>query len=110
MSIPPNSSLTNDIHSIALIILVNIHIAQERYGEALDNAIINIERIKELCLKKDNDDFAGEIMSRAYFILGFCYYKLSDQTPKYEDKVQSLQLGIATIKDVVRVILIYIAK
>jgi hypothetical protein len=93
-----------------LIILVNILIAQERFGEALENAIINLERIKELSAKKDNENFSNEIMTRAYFILGFCYCKMSDQTPNYEDKIQSLQLALSSFKEVTKVLYTHIAK
>jgi hypothetical protein len=64
---------------------------------------VNIERIKEICAKKENDNFSNKIMTRAYFILGFCYCKSSDQTPNYEDKVQSLQLALSSFKEVIKV-------
>jgi hypothetical protein len=97
----PTTQLTNDIHSMILIMYVNILVNQdeERYGEALDYAIYNLERLKKLN-QNSNDPFAEEIMTRTYVILGFCYSKISDFTPYHEDKYQSIQLALACFKSV----------
>jgi len=91
--------LNNDIQSISLIILVNILISQERYAEALENAIVNLERIKEIHSRKDLDNFNEQLLNRAYFILGFCYCKISNESPNYHDRIQSIQLALSSFKE-----------
>ena len=105
LSIEPKTSLNNDIQSITLIIFVNILISQDRYAEALENAIINLERIKEIQARKDINNFNEELLNRAYFILGFCYCKISDQSPNYQDRIQSIKLALSSFKEANRVII-----
>jgi hypothetical protein len=96
----------NDIHSIAIIIFVNVLVTQdeERYGEALDYAIFNLERLKDINRTKMGNPFASQILTRTYVVLGYCYSKIADNTPYHEDKVQSIQLALSCFKEVNNVI------
>jgi hypothetical protein len=76
---------------------------EEKYGDALDYAIYNLERLKELHKNHVEDAFSKEIMTRTFVILGFCYSKISDYTPYHEDKYQSIQLALACFKSVYEV-------
>jgi hypothetical protein len=84
-----------------LIMLVNILVNsdEERYGDALEYAIYNFERIKQMGADEKNE-FSQQILSRAYEVLGFCYSKISDFTPYHEDKFQSIQLALSCFKEV----------
>jgi len=90
------TELTKDTHSICYLMLINIKINKESYGEALDLAICNIERLKEIKEKRKN--FNVEILHRNYFVLGFCYSKLADNTINYEEKNKYNQLALAGFK------------
>ena len=90
------SDLIQDTHSICYLMLINIKINKESYGEALDYAILNLERLKEIKIKRKM--FPDEILFRNYFVLGFCYSKLGDNTISFEEKNKYSQLGLASFK------------
>lgn len=112
------SEIIFDIHSISLMMLVNILISEEKYGEALDYAIFNLERLKDGIRKKSNESNGkilinqdkqneqknpenSQIITRSYFILGFCYSKLGDNATNFEEKLKYSQLALSSFKSAI---------
>jgi tetratricopeptide (TPR) repeat protein len=111
------SEIIFDIHSISLMMLVNILISEEKYGEALDNAIFNLERLKDGIKRKSNESNGrilinpekqneqnsenAQIISRSYFILGFCYSKVGDNATNFEEKLKYSQLALSSFKSAI---------
>jgi tetratricopeptide (TPR) repeat protein len=90
------TELVKDTQSICYLMLANIKINKESYGEALDLAICNLERIKEI--KSTRKVFNDEILWRTYFVLGFCYSKLGDNTINFQEKNKYSHLALASFK------------
>lgn len=87
------TELLFDINTICLLMIGNILIYEEKYGEAMDLAIYNLER-----LKSNNQPKNEQMLIRAYFILGFCYSKLGDNVTNYEEKTKYSQLALSSFK------------
>jgi hypothetical protein len=83
--------IINDIKTIIVMMLVNILTCDEKFGEALEYAIFNLERIKS---HQKND----VMLVRAYFILGFGYSKLGDNVTNNEEKIRFYKLALSNFK------------
>lgn len=86
--------------------MVNILVNDEKYGEAHELAIVNLERLKDIN-KTNKTDYNKQLLIRSYCILGFCYSKIGNCTTNYEDKTKSIQLALSCFIEAHEVYMIY---
>lgn len=97
------SELIKDIVSITILILVNILVNDEKFGEALELAIFNLQRLIESKESNSISEYTKQMINRSYFILGFCYSKVADSTTNYDEKLKNSQLAISLFKQALEV-------
>ena len=82
-----------EIETITLFILSNININEEKYSDAKNLSILNLERILNYnnnnLNNNNNNEKIKNFLSKVYLNLGNCYKKLGNFTPNEKEKLKN---------------------